>query len=277
MTIAGKVVMVTGANAGIGKATATALAKEGANVIMVCRDLVRGAAALDDVQAAAPHSKIDLLIADLSVPSSVRAMVASFYQKYERVEVLINNAAVYKAQHTLTADGLELMFATNHLGHFLLTNLLLDRFKPGARIIHVTAPSTSNLNFDDLQGKQKFSPLNAFGASKMCNLLFNYALADRLAGTGVTSNALHPGLIKSNLTGEMPALLRWGVNLVSRPPERAAAAALYLASSSALEGVTGKFFKGKQEIAPAAYALDKQVQDRLWQESEKLAGLSTLN
>jgi NAD(P)-dependent dehydrogenase (short-subunit alcohol dehydrogenase family) len=271
----GKICVVTGANAGLGKATASGLAKLGATVVLACRDQAKGEAALAEIRAASGNNQLDLMIVDLSVLDSVRRMAAAFLQKYDRLDVLINNAAVFKSKRIVTADGLETMFATNHLGHFLLTNLLLDRLKASApsRVINVTAPSTVKLDFDNLQGEKKFSALNAFGASKMCNLLFTFELARRLSGMNVTSNALHPGLVKSNLTSEMPFLLRWGTNLVSASPEKAAESALYLASSPKVAGVSGGFFKGQKESEPNSYAKDEQVQRRLWEISEKLAGI----
>jgi NAD(P)-dependent dehydrogenase (short-subunit alcohol dehydrogenase family) len=271
----GKVCLVTGANAGLGKATALGLAVRGATVVLACRDRAKGEAALAEMRVASGNTQVELMVLDLSVLDSVRQMAAAFLRKYDRLDVLINNAAVFKSKRIVTTDGLETMFATNHLGHFLLTNLLLDRLKASAtaRIITMTAPSTVKLDFDDLQGEKKFNALNAFGASKMCNLLFSFELARRLAGTGVTSNALHPGLVKSNLTREMPFPLRWGTNLVSASPEKAARAVIYLAASPEREGVSGKFIKGQQEIEPDPYARDQQVQRRLWDVSEKLAGI----
>jgi NAD(P)-dependent dehydrogenase (short-subunit alcohol dehydrogenase family) len=273
--MSGKVCVVTGANAGLGKATAAGLAKLGATVVLACRDRAKGEAALAEIRSGSGNSHIELMVVDLSALDSVRQMAAAFLQNYDRLDVLINNAGVFKSKRTVTPDGLETMFATNHLGHFLLTNLLLDRLKASApaRVINVTAPSTVKLDFDDLQGEKKFSALNAFGASKMCNLLFTFALARRLTGTGVTSNALHPGLVKSNLTSEMPFLLRWGTNLVSATPEKAAESVIYLASSPNVASVSGRFFKVQKAIEPDAYAKDEDVQRRLWEISEKLAGI----
>jgi NAD(P)-dependent dehydrogenase (short-subunit alcohol dehydrogenase family) len=190
--------------------------------------------------------------------------------------VLINNASVFKGKRSVTADGLETMFGTNHLGHFLLTNLLLDELKasPQARVITITAPSTTRLNFGDLQGERKFNALSAFGASKMCNLLFTYELARRLAGTQVTANALHPGLMKSNLMSEAPAPIRWLTRLFSTTPERASLSLLHLASSPELASVSGRFFKGMKPSASNAYSRDEEVQRRLWDVSAQLAGLN---
>lgn len=216
-----------------------------------------------------------MLLVDLSVQDSVRAMAAEFKNRFERLDVLINNAAVFKSSRTVTADGLETMFATNHLGPFLLTNLLLERLKTSApsRILTITAPSTTTLNFDDLQGEKKFSAFEAFGASKACNLLFTYELARRLEGTGVSANAIHPGLVKSALMKEAVAPVRWLTSLISTAPENAAEAVVYYASSPEVESKTGLFFKGRQVIKSSAYTKDEVVQRRLWDVSIGLARL----
>jgi NAD(P)-dependent dehydrogenase (short-subunit alcohol dehydrogenase family) len=213
---------------------------------------------------------------DLASQQSVRELAARFKAEYGRLDVLINNASVFKGVRQVTPEGLEVMFATNHLGHFLLTNLLLEELKasPQARVINITAPSTSKLNFDDLQGERKFSALSAFGASKMCNLLFTYDLARRLKGTQVTSNALHPGLMKSSLMSEAPAPIRWLTRLFSSTPERASVGLLHLASSAELASVTGKFFKGMKLSNSSAYSRDESVQRRLWEVSADLVGLN---
>ncbi len=268
----GKVCIVTGASSGIGKATAHELAKSGATVIMMCRDRMKGDAALAEIKKANGSATVELMIVDLSIQRSIRDTVKSYLKKHDRLHVLINNAGVFKSRRVMTADGLETMFGTNYLGHFLLTNLLLDRLKSSApsRIINVSAPSTTKLNFDDLQGEKKFSAFTAFGASKMCNLLFSYDLARRLSGTGVTSNAFHPGLVKSNILNEAPSVLRWIVNFLSSSPDEAAKSIAHLALSPALESANGKFFKGAKEISGAPYARDEKVQGRLREVGEKL-------
>ncbi len=268
----GKVCLVTGATGGLGKATAAALARLGATVILACRDQKRGEAARADIISAAGNSAVEVMVVDLAVQESIRHLATVFGEKYDRLDVLINNAAVYKARRETTPNGLELMFAVNHLGPFLLTNLLLDELKASApaRVLVVTAPSTVQLDFDDLQGEKRFRSLWAFGASKMCNLLFTYELARRLEGTGVTVNAVHPGLVKSNLMREGPLVMRWATRLVSATPEKAATSLAYLASSPEMAGVSGKFLKDKKEIESIPYSHDKSVQSRLWDLSSAL-------
>lgn len=270
-----KICLVTGANRGIGKAAAMALAERGATVVLACRDRERGAAAQAEIIAASGNRSVDLLPVDLSEQKSIRALAAAFAGKYERLDVLIHVAGVYKGARETTADGLETMFAVNHLGPFLLTNLLLEQLKAGgrensARVVVVAAPSTSALNFDDLQGAQNFKPLQAFGASKMANLLFTYELARRLEGSGVTVNAVHPGLVKTELMGESPFLLRFLLGLISAPPKKAGEALADLALSPAFEGQSGKFFSGGKETRSNAYSHDPQNQSRLWDASVAL-------
>jgi NAD(P)-dependent dehydrogenase (short-subunit alcohol dehydrogenase family) len=268
----GKVCLVTGANGGIGKAAATALAQLGATVILACRDKARGEIARAEVISASHNSAVELMLVDLSSQASIRQMLTAFGEKHDRLDVLINAAAVYKAQRVTTPDGLEMMFATNHLGPFLLTTLLLDKLKAGApaRVLVVTAPSTTPLDFDNFQGEKRFSSLQAFGVTKMCNLLFTYELARRLAGTGVTVNAVHPGLVKSDLMKETPLVIRWLLRLASTTPEKPGAALAHLASAPEMAGMTGKFLKDGKTIESNPYSHDQNVQVRLWEVSEAL-------
>jgi len=261
-----RVCLVTGANRGLGQATATALAQLGATVVLACRDRERGEVAKADMVATTGNSAVELILVDLSVQESVRRMVTDFSAKYDRLDVLIHVAVVYKARRVLTPDGLETMFATNHLGPFLLTDLLLDKLKASApsRVLVVTAPSTTPLRFDDLQGEKQFRSLWAFGESKMANLLFTYELARQLEGTGVTANAVHPGLMKTNLMREALWPMRLFSLIGAQPPEKAAAALIYLASSPDVAEVTGKFFKDKRVIESNLYSHDQSVQSRLW-------------
>ena len=268
----GKVCLITGANGSLGKATAIALAQLGATVILACRDKERGETAKADVIAATKNSAVELILVDLSSQESIRQMVTTFSEKYDRVDVLINNAAIYKSQREMTSEGLELMFATNHIGPFLMTNLLLDNLKTStpARVLVVTAPSTTPLDFDNLQGEQRFSSLQAFGVTKMCNLLFTYELARRLEGSGVTVNAVHPGLMKSSLMREAPLVMRWLTQLASTAPTKAASSLVYLALAPEMAGVTGKFFKDGKVIESNQYSHDLNVQRQLWDVSVAL-------
>ena len=257
-----KISVVTGASSGIGKALALGLAKAGATVVMVSRDADRGLTAVEDVRSQTGNPNIDLQLCDLSILSSVRNVAEILKSKYEKINLLINNAGVYKRNRVVTVDGFEETFAANHLGPFLLTNLLLELLQAAvqadgsAHILNVTAPSTTHLNFDDLQGERNFNSLNAFGASKMANLLFTMKLARQLENTGITVNAIHPGLVRSGLMKEAFAPLRLFTWLASSSPQKAAESILQVAMAPEFEKVTGKFFHRAKEIQPAAYAYD---------------------
>src|SRR5215469_5962071 len=216
----GTICLVTGSTSGLGKATALALAQLHATVILGCRDRQRGEAVLAEIKATSPAATVDLLVLDLSVQRLVRSAVREFESRYGHLDALINNAAVFQRQRMLTADGYETMFATNHLGPFLLTNLLLERLRasPHGRILTITAPSTTRIAFEDLQAEHTFSALHAFGASKAANLLFTYDLARRLSGTNVTVNAFFPGLVKTARLSRSPKA--WSTTLLLQMSRR---------------------------------------------------------
>jgi len=272
----GKICMVTGANSGVGKAIALGLARLGATLVIVCRVQGKGEAARAEIVAQSGNSPVVLMIADLSVLVSVRKLAEEFKSQFPKLDVLVNNAATVKFTRTLTPDGFETMFATNHLAPFLLTNLLLDSLQASgeARVLNITAPSTVRLNFDDLQSERRFSSLTTFGASKMGNLLFTFELARRLAGRGVVVNAIHPGLVKSNLMREAPAPMRWFTNLMSTKSEHAADMIVRVATAPEFAGESGHFYRDGKEIKADAFALDPENQQRLWQVSAELAKLN---
>src|SRR6266498_1099895 len=205
-----KVYMITGVASGLGKAIALALAKTGETVILVVRDADRGTDVVKKIAAATGNSNLDLQLCDLANLSSVRNLATIINNRYEKIDVLINNASVYRKNRETTMDGYERMFATNHLGPFLLTYMLMDKLiaSGSARIINIAAPSSTQLNFDDLQSEKNFNSLTAFGASKMANLLFTYELARRMEGRGIKVNAVHPGLVRSGLMKEAFAPLQ---------------------------------------------------------------------
>src|SRR5574339_344758 len=200
-----RVFVVTGTTSGIGKALALEIAKTGQTLVMIARDVERAQAALQEIRRQAPNPNLDLQLCDLSILSSVRNVSEILKSKYEKINVLINNAGVYKRRRALTVDGFEEMFAANHLGPFLLTNLLLERLQAAvqnhgsARIVNITVPSTVPLDFDDLQAEKNFKALETFGATRTANLLFTLELARRLEATGITVNAIHPGVAQPPL------------------------------------------------------------------------------
>jgi NAD(P)-dependent dehydrogenase (short-subunit alcohol dehydrogenase family) len=274
LTMQGKTCLVTGATSGIGQALALSLARQGATVVLLARDPAAGQATLARLNQAG-ESAHDLIVADVSSMASVRQAADAFHRHHAQLHLLVNSASAFLFSRKTTIDGLELMFATNHLGPFLLTGLLMDTLKASApsRILTITAPSTVPLDFDDLQGERGFRAANAFGATKAANLLFTFALARRLKGSGVTANAIHPGLVRSRLMRHAPPPLRWMTSLASAPAERAVQPILRLASDPEFGEASGRFYLRAREVSPPPYTLDESIQDRLWSVSEVLAGL----
>ncbi len=280
--MAGKICMVTGANSGIGRETALGLAKMGATVVMVCRNRAKGEAAQRDIKQQSGNDAVDLLLADFASLQAVRQLASEFQQRYNRLDVLVNNAGSFFGQRILSTDGYEMTFAVNHLASFLLTNLLLDTLKAStpARIVNVSsdAQMAGILNFDDLQMSKRYRMFAAYAQSKLANTLFTYALARRLEGTGVTVNCLHPGVVATNIWSQpLPPFLRplagisrfFGISAV-----QGARTSLYLATSADVEGVTGKYFADCREKTSAKISYDTAVQERLWEISAQMTALS---
>ena len=215
-------------------------------------------------------------VADLSSLADVRSLADQLSDAHPRIDALVNCAAVFSSRRVETVDGLELMFATNHLAPFLLTNLLLPclRASNGARVLTVTAPATVKLDFDDLQGRRRFRALSAFGASKAANLLFTFELANRVSGSGVVANAVHPGLARTDLMRQSPFLLRAPIALISAPPDRVAERIAPLLLDDDYRAANGQFFHRGRAIDPPQYTRDANEQLRLWNVSEELVGLS---
>ncbi len=282
-TLAGKICLVTGANSGIGKETALGLAKLGATVVMVCRNRARGMQAQSEIKQQSGNNNVDLLLADLSSQQAIRQLATEFQQKYTQLHVLVNNAGTVFARRQVSEDGIEMTLAVNYLSGFLLTNLLLDTIKASApaRIINVssTAQSEGFIELDDLQMTKHYRILKAYAQSKLANVLFTYALAQQMEGTGVTANCLHPGVVATNIWARpLPRFLWPLVNIVASrfgiSPQQGAQTPLYLASSPEVAGVTGKYFVRCKERQTAAISYDKTVQQRLWEISVELTHLA---
>jgi NAD(P)-dependent dehydrogenase (short-subunit alcohol dehydrogenase family) len=275
-----KTCLITGGNSGIGKATGLGLSRMGANVVIVSRSKEKGEAALTDIVAKSGNRNVGLMLADMSSQNSIRRLASDFKARHKKLHLLVNNAGVYLTRRTTTVDGLESTFATNHLGPFLLTNLLLDLLKASApsRIVNVTsdAHNGAKVNFEDLQGEKKFSGWQAYGQSKLAMILFTHQLATRLDGTGVTVNSAHPGVVRTNFANNN-GLVTFGFRLL-RPffisPKTAAKRILYVATSPDLEGVNGKYFTKMHAAKSSQESYDDDSAKRLWQMSEQLARLS---
>jgi NAD(P)-dependent dehydrogenase (short-subunit alcohol dehydrogenase family) len=273
--------MVTGANSGIGKATALALAQMGATVVMVCRDPARGEEARSEIITKSRNNTVDLLMADLSSQQSIRQLIENFQHHYTRLHVLINNAglAAFTGRRE-TVDGLEMTFAVNYLAPFLLTNMLLDVLKAStpARIVNVSSNSheAGYIKLDDLQAEHH-RPMRAYEQSKLAVVLFTYELARRLQGTGVTANCLHPGFVATNFAqrdiGPAVRLLVKLIGSFGTSPQEGAKTSICLASSPEVEGVTGKYFVKSAPRRSAAISYDESLQRRLWEQSAKLVNL----
>jgi len=281
----GKTVVVTGGNSGIGLETAVALAGAGAAVVITARDRGRGEAAAADIRRRSGSDRVDLAVFDLASLASVRQGAADLLARCPRLDVLVNNAGLILTDRQETVDGYEATFAINHLGPFLLTALLLDRLGQSAPSRVVTVASTAHqsarkgLDFDDLQSRSRYSGMRAYGASKLANILFTTELARRLDGTGVTANCLHPGTVATGYArdGDTRGVVAFGVKVI-RPfiltAEKGAVTSVYLASSPAVEGVTGRYFIKCRARDPSKAARDELAARRLWEVSEQLVGLS---
>ena len=276
----GKICLITGATSGIGKAAALQIAQLGATVVMVGRNPQRTAAAIQEIRQQSSNDQVESMLADLSSQEEIRRLAENFKTRYQRLDVLVNNAGALMLSRQRTVDGLEMTFALNHLNYFLLTNQLLDTLKSSgpARIINVASDSHQGavLDFEDLQLERNYGGYKAYGRSKLANLLFTYELARRLEGSSVTVNALHPGLVATKFmanNGLRGRVYNLFVRLVGRSTARGAHPITYLASSSDVEGVSGKYFveDGLVQSSPASY--DREAALQLWQASEELTGL----
>jgi NAD(P)-dependent dehydrogenase (short-subunit alcohol dehydrogenase family) len=275
----GKVVMVTGATNGIGLETAKALAAMGATIVGVGRSPQKCADTAAAITNATGNSKVEFLVADLSVQSQVRQLAQTFKQEYSRLDVLLNNAGAFFARREESKDGIEMTWALNHLSYFLLTDLLLDMLKAGAstRIVNVSSEAHGRakaIHFDDVEFKHGYSGWAAYGHSKLANVMFTYELARRLEGTTVTTNVLHPGFVATGFGHNNGGLMRTGMNVVqkiaAKRPEQGAQTSIYLASSPAVEGVSGQYFVDSKAARSNEASYDVAAQQRLWKLSEQM-------
>jgi len=277
----GRTVLVTGGNAGVGFATVRAVAGLDGRVLLGARNRAKGDEAAARVRHDLPDGQVEVVDLDLASFASIRAAAADVGRRIDRLDVLVNNAGLIQTQYRLTDDGFEQTFGVNHLGHFLLTSLLLDQLRASApaRVVvvssHAHRSATGGLDFDDLQGERSYRPFGAYARSKLANVYFARELARREAGTGVTANALHPGFVASRFGRDGDAGAAGDVVMVlARPfaisPTRAARTSVYLASSPDVADVTGGYFARCRPASVSRAARDDAAAARLWAVSEAL-------
>jgi retinol dehydrogenase-12 len=281
-SLSGKTFVVTGATAGIGFEAAKAFAKEGARVIITARDQKKGDDTVETLKAAAGHDHVSVVLCDFASMASIRAATAAISAQCERVDVLLNNAGAVYSEHQRSADGLELTFATNHIGYFLFTHGLLPLLTKAApaRIVNVASDAhrfaRGGVAFDDLERKRGYAGMSVYGETKLMNILFTRALAARLKDSGVTVNCLHPGVISSGFGQNNRGLLGFATRHLGKyiltTPEKGAATSIFLCTSPTVAGVTGKYFAKSREAKPERFALDDAAAARLWQVSEEVTG-----
>jgi NAD(P)-dependent dehydrogenase (short-subunit alcohol dehydrogenase family) len=275
-------ILITGATSGIGLEAGVALARSGARVVLAGRDPVRTAAAVNEVRKRASGAAVDSVLGDFASQASIREMAQDVLARYDRLDVLVNNAGAVNASRTVTQDGIEATFAVNHLGPFLLTNLLLALLKRSApaRIVNVSSDShyRGTLDFDDLGYERGgYQILSAYSRSKLANVLFTRSLARRLNGSGVTANVLHPGTVATNIWSRAPWYARPVLALYKRfamiSPAAGAETITYLAVSPQVDGTTGLYFENNKPKEPSKLAQDDALAQRLWDESARLVGI----
>jgi retinol dehydrogenase-12 len=275
----GRLALVSGATGGIGKAVATALARQGATVAIVGRTAARVADARREILARVPDAKLEPVICDLASQASTRSAVATFLERHERLDILVNAAGVFRKAREVTADGLEMTFATNVMSYFMLSELLLPALKRAApsRIINIASLyGGAKLDFEDLQAaKGKYSFMRSTPPTMLARVLLTKQLAEETRGTGVVVNALHPGLAKNTeLLKDVGGIFSLLTNLIGKSAEDAADTAIWLASDPQNGSVTGKFWAKRKEVPTPGMGNDPVAQQRLWDECSRLAGMA---
>ncbi len=278
----GKVVLITGGTSGIGKAAAKALAGMGAEVVVTGRNRQKGEGVLQEIRSESGNNRVSLLLADLAAQAEVRRLAKEFRASHDRLDVLVNNAGLYKTRRTETPDGIEMTLAVNHLAPFLLTNLLLDLLKKSApsRVINVSSEAErwGKIDLDDLQSERRYRGFPVYGKSKLANIMFTYELAERLRGTGVTANCIHPGSVNTNMGKNergVGILLFRAFKPFMRSPKKGADTLVYLAASPDVQGRTGEYFIDREVATPSKQAYDRTLREQLWEASEELTNLKS--
>ena len=282
-----KRVLITGATNGIGKSAALELAKMGAEVVIVGRSESKTRRVLDELKQASGSDRLDMLVADLSSIEQIRRVADEFRARYDRLDVLLNNAGAIFPTYQESVDGLEMTFALNHISYFLLTHLLLDNLKEtaqaqgAARIVNVSSNAHTGARHGLRLGRpgdaSAFSLFGAYGESKLANILFTYELARRLEGTGVSVNAVHPGFVATGFGGNMKGLMGFIIRilqrLIAKTPQQGAETLVYLASSPDIKGVSGKYWQDKKQVSSSKISYDQEQQERLWEFSAKITDI----
>ena len=270
-----KVFLVTGGTSGIGRSTAVELARRGGIVVITARDEAKGQEAQKAIQEEAKNGKVELLVLDLSSQASIKKAASDFHKRFKRLDVLINNAGVSLFTRQFNAEGYEANFATNYLGPFVLTQLLLETLKKSApsRIINVASAAMSKPDLADLMNERNFVPMTVYAQTKAENILFTYSLARRLEGTGVTVNCLHPGVVRTNLARDARGLFKVLFAVAGRffvTPVQGAETSVYLATSDEVATTTGQYFVKKTPARSELFTYDEALQKGLWEATEKL-------
>lgn len=279
-TMRGKTVLITGASDGIGKQTAFELAKMEAELILVGRNPQKIAATAEEIRAKTGNTSIETLVGDLSSQAEVRRVAQEFLQRHSRLDVLVNNAGAIYMKRQVNQDGLEMTFALNHLGYFLLTHLLLDalRSSGAGRIVNVSSEAHRgfSMNLDDLQNERSYTNFRAYGQSKLANIYFTRGMAAYLDGDSVTCNSLHPGFVSTNFGrsngGLFDTLFRL-MQVMAISPEDGAKTNIYLASSPEVTGETGEYFIKNKKANPSEISKDMNIAWKLWEISMELTSL----
>jgi len=279
--VKGKICIVTGATSGIGRSTALGLARSGATLALVCRDPARAEAVVRAIRDETGSTAVEVFLADLASQAAIRRVADALLECHPRIHLLVNNAGVVNLQRRVTEDGIEEVFAVNHLAYFLLTHLLLPRLRESApaRIVNVASDAhkfVKGINFDDVGFSDGYKSMRVYGHSKLANLLFTFELARRLDGVGVTANCVHPGAVATGLgknNGTIANVLIRTLAPFFRTPDKGAATTLHVATSPALEGVTGRYFANCRETRSSPASHDRDAAQRLWDLSANLTGL----
>jgi NAD(P)-dependent dehydrogenase (short-subunit alcohol dehydrogenase family) len=281
MDLTNKVCIVTGGTSGIGKETALALARLNARIVLPARNPELAAAVCEEIRRQTGNANVETITCELASFASIKKFAQAFCERYDRLDILLNNAGIMERARKVSRDGIELTWAVNHLAPFLLTKLLLPVMQSHAsaespaRIVTVSSEAhrSGRIDFDDLEGKRKFNGFQAYGQSKLANILFTNHLASLFPAQSITANALHPGVVATNIFNIIPAPFRFLAKFFMLSPAEGAATSIYLASSDEVRGVSGKYFNKKKAVAPSLQALDAELAARLWQVSEDYAGV----